>query len=51
MSSYRACNRCGNTVASTSRMCPYCGRNPYGAGKWATIIVLIIIGLWLVANW
>jgi RNA polymerase subunit RPABC4/transcription elongation factor Spt4 len=50
MSEYRACNRCGNNVAKTSRLCPYCRKKPYSSSRTATVVFLVIVALWVLGN-
>lgn len=50
MSNYRSCNRCGNMVAKTSKLCPYCRQHPYSSSTTSTIVVLVIIALIVLAS-
>ncbi len=46
------CNYCGNYVASTSRMCPTCGKNPKSitGSAMGDLFLLILLGSALSAN-
>lgn len=46
------CNYCGNYVASTSRMCPTCGKDPKSitGSAWGDLFLLVLLGGALSSN-
>ncbi len=43
MAKWRPCNRCGNLVVSTSRLCRYCGKNPHSGFTIEKLVVWVLI--------